>query len=107
MHKQLPNQTTGRFDLSSVEVDRATGKVLQVNKVEKPEGFFKLIVTIADLHFGTFGGLPTRILYVFVGLMPTILLITGLITWKRRQGLLARRKESLQVAQQTQVNTLP
>ncbi|MBW4471487.1 MAG: PepSY domain-containing protein [Stenomitos rutilans HA7619-LM2] len=107
IHKKLPNQETGRFDLSSVEIDRASGKVLQTNRVVKPEGFFKVIITIADLHFGTFGGLATRVLYVFMGLMPTILLITGLITWKRRRGLLARRNAELQIAQQAQVNPLP
>ncbi|MEH2286520.1 PepSY-associated TM helix domain-containing protein [Nostoc sp.] len=33
------------------------------------------------MHFGTFGGLPTRILYVFVGLSPLILFITGFVMW--------------------------
>jgi len=38
-------------------------------------------------HYGTFGGLPTRILYVFVGLSPLILFITGFVMWwfRRKQ----------------------
>ncbi|MEH2367214.1 PepSY-associated TM helix domain-containing protein [Nostoc sp.] len=36
------------------------------------------------MHYGTFGGLPTRILYVFVGLAPLILFITGFVMWKQR-----------------------
>ncbi|MBW4468807.1 MAG: PepSY domain-containing protein [Stenomitos rutilans HA7619-LM2] len=104
VRKKLPNQTTGRFDLSVVELDRVSGSVLQATKVEKAEGLFKFIVTIADLHFGTFGGLPTRILYVFVGIMPAVLFITGLVNWRRRQMLGTRRDAALQLAQETQAN---
>jgi uncharacterized iron-regulated membrane protein len=98
VRKKLPNQETGQFDLSSVVLDRYSGEVLQANKVVKPESFFKFLVTIANLHFGTFGGLPTRILYIFVGLMPTVLLGTGLIIWKRRQWLAAKRKLARKLA---------
>ncbi|MCL1472554.1 PepSY-associated TM helix domain-containing protein [Argonema antarcticum] len=88
--KKLPNQETGRFDLSFVELDRYSSEVVEVNKVIKADPFFAFLVAIANLHFGTFGGLPTRILYVFVGFMPTLLLITGLINWKRRRLLTLR-----------------
>ncbi|MFB2833766.1 PepSY-associated TM helix domain-containing protein [Floridanema evergladense] len=90
VRKRLPNQETGRFDLSVVELDRYSGEVVQANKVIKADPFFAFLVAIADLHFGTFGGLPTRILYLFLGFMPTLLFITGLINWKRRK-LLVRR----------------
>jgi uncharacterized iron-regulated membrane protein len=96
--KKLPDQETGRFDLSTVELDRYSGKVLQVNKVVQPEGFFKVLVTVADLHFGTFGGLPTRILYIFVGLMPTVLLITGLGNWRHRRWLGSRKESASRLA---------
>ncbi|MEH2244574.1 PepSY-associated TM helix domain-containing protein [Nostoc sp.] len=33
------------------------------------------------MHFGTFGGFPTRILHVFVGLAPLILFVTGFVIW--------------------------
>ncbi|MEH2180217.1 PepSY-associated TM helix domain-containing protein [Nostoc sp.] len=41
----------------------------------------KIIDSFPTLHFGSFGGLPTRILYVFVGLSPLILFITGFVMW--------------------------
>jgi uncharacterized iron-regulated membrane protein len=85
VRKRLPNQETGRFDLSTVELNRYSGKVLQVNRVTQPEGLYKFMVTVADLHFGTFGGLATRILYLFLGLIPTFLLVTGLVNWRRRR----------------------
>ena len=92
----------GFIDLSSVEVDRYSGKVVQVTKVIKPEGLIQVIVTVASLHFGTFGGLPTRILYVFIGLMPTVLLVTGLLNWRRGRSLGERREAALHLMQHPQ-----
>ncbi|MGF2037471.1 MAG: PepSY-associated TM helix domain-containing protein [Nostoc sp. CmiVER01] len=83
--KKLPNQQTGYFDFSTVELHRYSGEVLQVNKVSKPkDAMSKMLIILADFHFGIFGGLLTRILYMLIGLMPTVLLITGMITWQRR-----------------------
>lgn len=84
IQKSFPEQTTGHFDLSAVEIDRFTGKVLKAEKVLEPDPVFKVLVTIVNLHYGTFGGLATRILYVSIGLMPAVLSITGLVMWKRR-----------------------
>ncbi|MEH2193616.1 MAG: PepSY-associated TM helix domain-containing protein [Nostoc sp.] len=86
--KKLPNQQTGYFNFSSVELNRYTGEVLQVKKVSKPkDAMSKMLIILADFHFGIFGGLPTRILYMLIGLMPTVLLITGMIAWVGlRQG---------------------
>jgi uncharacterized iron-regulated membrane protein len=85
LRKKLPDQKTGIFDLSMVEVDRATGKVISANKVIEPPPIFKVILTIVDLHYGTFGGLTTQILYVVIGLMPTMLIVTGFSLWQRRR----------------------
>ncbi len=105
VHKKLP-QDSPRFALSSVELDRYRGEVLKVDKVVEPPPNFKILIAFGSLHFGLFGGLPTRILYVFIGLMPTVLLITGLVMWKRRRGLKARRKAALLLAKQTQENII-
>jgi uncharacterized iron-regulated membrane protein len=93
IRKRLPNQETGRFDLSTVELNRYSGKVIEVSKVVKADPFFQFIVATADLHFGTFGGTPTRLLYVFVGLMPTVLLGTGLVMMQRRRWFAALKQE--------------
>jgi uncharacterized iron-regulated membrane protein len=85
IRKKLPEQQTGIFDLSTIEIDRATGKVISATKVIEPPPMFKVILTIVDLHYGTFGGLTSQILYVAIGLMPTLLLITGFLLWRQRQ----------------------
>lgn len=102
IHKKLPGQETGRFDLSSVQVDRYSGEVVNVERVLKPEGLFQVMLAAATLHFGTFGGLPTRILYVFVGFMPTVLFVTGLANWRRGRLLGPRRGSAIAQAQQPQ-----
>ena len=105
IRKRLPDQETGRFDLSTVELNRYSGEVVQANKVVKADPFFAFLVVIADLHFGTFGGLPTRILYLMIGLVPTFL-FTGLINWKRRRWLTVKRKEVDRVIQRDRTDAI-
>lgn len=71
--------------LSSVAIDRYTGKVLAVQKVQQPTTGNRIAKLIVDLHFGTFGGTATRILYVFVGLSPIVLFLTGLTMYRLRR----------------------
>ncbi|MBR8827410.1 MAG: PepSY domain-containing protein [Gomphosphaeria aponina SAG 52.96 = DSM 107014] len=66
---------------SAVYLDQFTGKVLQVDNALQPSRAQAVLNSFGPLHFGTFGGLPTRIFYVFVGLAPAILFVTGLIMW--------------------------
>jgi uncharacterized iron-regulated membrane protein len=99
IRKKLPTQDTGRFDFSTIELNRYSGELIAVTKVEKAEGIFKFMVTIADLHFGTFGQLPTRILYLGMGFMPMLLFVTGLANWRRRQTIGHSRQTAVQLAQ--------
>lgn len=55
----------------------------------------RIMGSFTAVHYGTFAGLPSRILYIFVGLSPTILLITGFSMWKLRKG---RRTSSKSIA---------
>ncbi len=102
IHKKLPTQDTGRFDFSTIVLNRYSGELIATTKVEKAEGIFKFMVTIADLHFGTFGQLPTRILYLGLGLTPIILFLTGLINWRRRRTIGHSRPAIVQLAQMSE-----
>ncbi|MEH2120863.1 PepSY-associated TM helix domain-containing protein [Nostoc sp.] len=65
-----------------------SGQVLRVDNSLKASLGDKILNSFEPQHYGTFGGLPTRILYVFVGLAPLILFITGFVMWwdrKRKQ----------------------
>ncbi|MEH1845738.1 MAG: PepSY-associated TM helix domain-containing protein [Nostoc sp.] len=41
----------------------------------------RILNSFSPLHYGTFGGSPTRIFYLFVGLAPLILSVTGFVMW--------------------------
>lgn len=83
IYKKLPGD--GEYFNSYVKLDQFSGKVLHVQD-SRTIGFGdRVLNSFTPLHYGTFGGLPTRILYVFVGLAPLILFITGFVMWWHRR----------------------
>jgi uncharacterized iron-regulated membrane protein len=80
------NKTIQEQEFAAI-VDQYSGKVIKVdNPLEKPKSLGdKITESFGPVHFGTFAGEASRILYVFVGLSPTILLTTGFIMWRNRR----------------------
>ncbi len=78
-------QETGKYGNTRIYLDQFTGKVIQLSDGLKPSRAEAIINQFGPMHFGTFGGLPTQILYVFVGLAPTILMVTGVVMWWYRR----------------------
>jgi uncharacterized iron-regulated membrane protein len=78
-------------------IDRFSGKIVKVVDPLKAVKSLGDIVTdsFGPVHFGTFAGEASRILYVFVGLSPTILLTTGFIMFSYRRWDRARAKEAI------------
>ncbi|MDZ7963253.1 MAG: PepSY-associated TM helix domain-containing protein [Aulosira sp. DedQUE10] len=84
LRMKLP-QEREEHGMSNVYLDQYSGQVLRVENSLKASLSDKILNSFQPLHFGTFGGLPTRILYVFVGLAPLILSITGFVMWSYRK----------------------
>jgi uncharacterized iron-regulated membrane protein len=80
VNKKQP-QETDEYGNSEVYLDQYTGKVVQFKNGLEPSRADQVFNSFAPMHYGTFGGLPTRILYIFVGLSPLILFITGFVMW--------------------------
>ncbi|MBP5974869.1 PepSY domain-containing protein [Brasilonema sp. CT11] len=80
---KLPQESSDYGD-SNVYLDQYSGEVLRVdNGLKMPLGD-RVLNSFTPLHYGTFGGLPTRILYVFVGLAPLVLFLTAfMMSWYR------------------------
>jgi uncharacterized iron-regulated membrane protein len=74
-----------RWGDSTVYLDQYSGEVLQIQDSRTAKLGDRVINSFAPMHYGTFGGIWTRILYVFVGLAPTALLVTGFIMWRYRK----------------------
>jgi uncharacterized iron-regulated membrane protein len=86
-----------QYFANKVDIDRYSGEVLHVINSKTAKLGDRILNATVPLHYGTFGGNVTRILYVFVGLAPTILFITGLVMYRlrRRPKPITERKQQL------------
>ncbi|WP_346318039.1 PepSY-associated TM helix domain-containing protein [Chitinophaga sp. YIM B06452] len=78
MKSEGPARTGNRIMLF---VDQYTGKVLLNSENDFPNIGNSYLSWLTPLHYGTFGGMPTRILALIGGLIPVLLYITGFIIW--------------------------
>jgi len=75
---------------STVAYDPQTGAHRSTTDLRAAGWWTRFVDTFTPLHFGTFGGLPIKILWCLGGLAPGVLAVTGFILWRlRRPG--ARR----------------
>ncbi len=77
-----------------VYIDQYSGRVIRINYHRDLSRPIRLIRDIYPLHFGTFGGHTTRILWIILGVAPAILYITALLMWWNRSILPALRRKS-------------
>lgn len=79
-----------------VYLDPSTGTVLAVSKAaDQPLGV-RIFAAFAPIHYGEFGGLPIKLLWGLLGAIPSVLFVTGLLTWwrpNRRKAPLVVREE--------------
>jgi uncharacterized iron-regulated membrane protein len=79
--KKLP-QDANFWGEHGVYIDQYSGNVIRVATTKTRSLAEKFINAESAVHYGTFWGIPSRLLYVFVGLSPTILLVTGFTMWR-------------------------
>lgn len=65
-------------------LDPYTAQVLKIQRIEKLGPAWRWVDTADELHFGTFGGLATKILWLVLGLALTGLIASGSWLWLRR-----------------------
>jgi len=93
-YKKQPQETTD-FGNSAVYLDQYSGEILYVQDGLKPSLGDRIFNSFSPLHYGTFGGLPTRIFYLFVGLAPLILSVTGFVMWWYRKRKNMQQSEAI------------
>lgn len=85
INKRFP-QTNDHLGLNRLYFDQYSGEILYFKDVRSLSLGQQVIDSFISLHYGTFAGLPSRILYVLIGLSPTALAVTGFsMGWYRRQ----------------------
>lgn len=70
---------------STVSYDPQTGAHTATSDLRTQGLWARFVDTFAPLHYGTFGGLPVKILWCIGGLTPGLLGITGFILWRLRR----------------------
>lgn len=86
-----------RYGESEMLLDPYTAQALRVQDSKTLGLGDRILNAFVPLHYGTFWGLPSRLLYVFVGLAPLILFITSFVMWwyrKRKNGRLVETTEA-------------
>ncbi|WP_076382943.1 PepSY-associated TM helix domain-containing protein [Filimonas lacunae] len=78
-------------------LDQYSGKVLLNSRKDFPPVAAAYLSWLQPIHFGNFGGIPTKILALLAGMVPLALFITGFIIWYPRWKKQKSRKENIQV----------
>jgi uncharacterized iron-regulated membrane protein len=91
LRRMLPEDWRRTGD-NLVYLDQYTGQVIRVNYHRELSGPIRFIRDMYPLHFGTFGGNLTRVLWIILGLAPAVLYVSGLLMWWNRSILPAMRR---------------
>ncbi|PZO73427.1 MAG: PepSY domain-containing protein [Sphingomonas taxi] len=83
---QVPGDPHRRFPGSYVFIDQFSGRVLATHDVRRAGTGTAVASWVRTLHDGTIGGITTRVLAVLLGLVPSVLFVTGILHWLRRRA---------------------
>lgn len=114
----FPSDSTGTFALQMLGqgkialakrdvllIDQYSGKILFNNRKELQEIGKAYLGWLKPLHYGNFGGLPTKLLAFLGGISPLALMITGFITWWPR--FKKKRKKSSPISRNKNIRKEP
>lgn len=91
LRRMLPGDWRRTGD-NLVYIDQYTGQVIRINYHRELSWPIRLTRDLYPLHFGTFGGNFTRVLWILVGLAPATLYVTGVLMWWNGSILPALRR---------------
>ena len=91
LRRMLPGDWRRTGD-NLVYIDQYTGQVIRINYHRGLSWPIRFTRDLYPLHFGTFGGNFTRVLWIIVGLAPATLYVTGVLMWWNRSVLPAVRR---------------
>lgn len=90
---QAPTGNPLLSDYGSVSnYDAQSGMFLSSYNLNEQGLGAKTLDSFRHLHFGMWGGLPVKILYAVVGVLPLLLAFTGIYLWYQRRNQKARRR---------------
>jgi uncharacterized iron-regulated membrane protein len=84
---RLQFRPPGWADSGAIElavVDRRSARVLAAQQTSDLPVAFRAVLFLRPLHYGSFGGDATRVLWLLLGVTPAVLFVTGLVIWRKR-----------------------
>ena len=75
---------------STVSFDKQNGERLANYDIREAPFFLVAVDSFRKLHFGSFAGLPSRIIWFMIGLTPLIFAMTGCYMWLKRRRPIKR-----------------
>ena len=64
-----------------VSLDPATASVVSIDQPSDWPMYKKIVQAATPLHYAEWGGMPVRVLWSFIGLMPPALFVSGILLW--------------------------
>jgi uncharacterized iron-regulated membrane protein len=78
---------------STLSFDPRSGELLKISDIRDASAWEQTVSAFRPLHFGSFGGLPIKLVYCAAGLAPGLLALSGLIIARlRRRAQVSIRK---------------
>ncbi|EMS89924.1 PepSY-associated TM helix domain-containing protein [Leptospira noguchii] len=99
------NPFRSRFG-SYVRFDSESGNLLEIFNLSNENLFYKIIDSFRPIHYGTFGGMVTKILWVILGLSPGVLYISGIGILVSKWSSQKRKTTSLKCGNSYKVKNL-
>jgi uncharacterized iron-regulated membrane protein len=90
----------GAFDVGNAElvvVDRRSAKILAARRTADLPFAVRAVIFLRPLHYGSFGGNLTKVLWMLLGLTPAFLFVTGLLMWRKRIAAIAVVHDSVDI----------
>jgi uncharacterized iron-regulated membrane protein len=87
--------TNGTYGV--MNFDQYNGKLLNSADMGRAPFAIRALFYIRPLHYGSFAGTPSKVLWIVVGLTPGALFITGFLMWWRRASINKARATFLEV----------
>ena len=92
---------------STVTYDRTNGKLLTAVDGRKANAAVKVFDSFRELHFGSFAGLGSKLIWCILGLSPLFLGLSGLYIWWHRNRKKSREKQRTGKVEDRHSSTAP
>jgi uncharacterized iron-regulated membrane protein len=76
---------------TTIAYDARTGAHQSTTDLRAASTWTQVVDAFTPLHYGTFGGLPVKILWCLGGLAPGVLAVSGFVIWRLRKHSIPRR----------------